>query len=106
MVSRNLRPAPEETCFLSEKQLRFVAAWAGNLIAAARVAGYKNPRAAAYKLMKDPEVVKALQTKQESLLQESGEHLARTLPRHRSTRSEREGIERSPRPLGLGSANY
>src|SRR5579864_7328769 len=77
-------PAPEKTSFLSEKQLRFVAAWTGNLIAAARVAGYKNPRAAAYKLMKDPEVVKALQTKQESMLQESGEHLARTLPLSRA----------------------
>src|SRR5579864_2826443 len=44
----------------------------------------QEPKAAAYKLMKDPEVVKALQTKQESMLQESGEHLARTLPLSRA----------------------
>jgi len=69
---------------LSEKKLRFVAAWTGNLVAAARTAGYKDPRAAAYRLMKDPEVVKALQQKQDSLLHESGEHLARTLPLSRA----------------------
>ena len=63
---------------LSQKKLRFVAAWTGNLVAAARTAGYTDPRQAAYKLMKDPDVVKALQQKQESLLKESGEHLART----------------------------
>ncbi len=71
---------PEENFFLSEKKLRFVAAWTGNLLAAARAAGYKDPRSAAYKLMKDPKVVQALQTKQESMLQESGEQMARTLP--------------------------
>src|SRR5215467_6437147 len=43
-----------------------------------------HPKVAAYKLMKDPEVVKALQKKQEALLQESGEHLARTLPLSRA----------------------
>src|SRR5205814_7090245 len=37
-----------------------------------------------YKLMKDPKVVQALQTKQEAMLQESGEHLARTLPLSRA----------------------
>ncbi len=77
-------PPPEENPFLSEKKLRFVAAWTGNLVAAARTAGYKNPKSAAYKLMKAPEVVQALQTKQEALLQESGEHLARTLPLSRA----------------------
>ena len=70
--------------FLSAKTLAFVAAWTGNLLAAARTAGYKHPKVAAYKLMKDPEVVKALQKKQESMLQESGEHLAHTLPLSRA----------------------
>ena len=70
--------------YLTEKQLRFVFAWTGNLIAAARTAGYSNPKGAAYKLMRDPHVVKALQKKQESMLQESGEHLARTLPLSRA----------------------
>ena len=77
-------PAPEEELFLTEKQLRFVAAWAGNLIAAARAAGCKRPKDAAYKLMKDANVVAALQAKQKSMLQESGEHLARTLPLSRA----------------------
>jgi len=70
--------------FLTERQLRFVSAWTGNLIAAARTAGYSNPRVAAHRLMKDPLVAEALQTKQESLLQESGEQLARTLPLSRA----------------------
>src|SRR5207302_14594 len=65
-IERPEPPAPEENPFLSEKKLRFVAAWTGNLIAAARTAGYKDPKNAAYKLMKDPEVVQALQTKQEA----------------------------------------
>jgi len=43
-----------------------------------------HPKVAAYKLLRDPEVVKALQKKQESMLQESGEHLARTLPLSRA----------------------
>jgi hypothetical protein len=77
-------PVPEENLFLTEKKLRFVAAWTGNLVAAARAAGYKDPKSSAYKLMKDPDVVKALQAKQESMLQESGEHLARTLPLSRA----------------------
>ena len=83
-IDEKTPPAHEESFFLSTKKLAFVSAWAGNLTAAARVAGYKNPRDAAYKLMKDPEVVKALQKKQESMLQESGEHLARTLPLSRA----------------------
>jgi hypothetical protein len=83
-IERPEPPAPEENPFLSEKKLRFVAAWTGNLVAAARTAGYKDPKGAAYKLMKDPDVVQALQTKQEALLQESGEHLARTLPLSRA----------------------
>ena len=70
--------------FLSAKKLAFVAAWTGNLMAAARTAGYKHPKVAAYKLMKDPEVIKALQKKQNSMLEESGEHLAHTLPLSRA----------------------
>ena len=81
------KPDPEEQrahrfqlrC-LTDMQLRFVSAWTGNLIAAARAAGYSDPKGAAYKLMKEPHVVEALQQKQESMLRESGEHLARTLP--------------------------
>jgi phage terminase small subunit len=69
---------------LTAMQLKFVGAWTGNLIAAAKTAGYSNPKAAAYKLMRDPYVVEALQKKQESMLQESGEHLARTLPLSRA----------------------
>lgn len=83
-IERPEPPALEEPPFLSEKKLRFVAAWTGNLIAAARAAGYRDPKSAAYKLMKDPGVVKALQAKQDSILQESGEHLARTLPLSRA----------------------
>lgn len=88
-IEQATRPKPDRTSdlhlsFLTEMQLRFVSAWTGNLIAAARTAGYSDPKGAAYKLMKDPNVVEALQKKQESMLQESGEHLARTLPLSRA----------------------
>src|SRR5215831_4745141 len=77
-LHRALKNVPRNV--LGEKKLRFVASWTGNLVAAARDAGYQDPYAAAYKLMKDPDVVKALQQKQESILQESAQHFARTLP--------------------------
>jgi len=97
MIFRNHRPDPIEQAtklklkpeeriaeirltHLTEKQLLFVSAWTGNLIAAARAAGYSNPRAAAYKLMRTPEVVSALQHKQEVMVRESGEQFARTVP--------------------------
>ncbi len=70
--------------FLSERKLRFVAAWAGNLVAAARVAGYKDPKSAAYKLGKDRLVVKALAKKQESMLREAAEQFVRAIPLSRS----------------------
>lgn len=74
---------------LTERQLRFVSAWTGNLIAAARTAGYSDPKAAAYRLMKEPHVVQAIQKKQDSMLQESGEQFARTLPLSRADVIER-----------------
>src|SRR5690348_16125305 len=89
-IEEETRPKPANptanlhlTC-LTEMQLKFVGAWTGNLIAAARTAGYSNRKAAAYKLMKDPHVAEALQAKQESMLQESGQYLARTLPLSRA----------------------
>lgn len=88
-IEKSSPPEPEERFFLSQKKLNFVAAWSGNLIAAARAAGYKDPKGAAYKLMKDPEVVKALQKKQEAMLQESGEQFARTIPLSRADVIER-----------------
>ena len=110
-------PAPDEDSFLSKKKLRFVAAWTGNLIAAARAAGYKDPKSAAYKLMKDPKVVTALHTanRQTALQRTNPGHLKlerwpkssqkpawiKSSTRRRSIRSEGEGIEGSRRPLRL-----
>src|SRR5689334_2789141 len=88
-IEKSSPPEPEERFFLSQKKLNFVAAWSGNLIAAARAAGYRDAKGAAYKLMKDPEVVKALQKKQEAMLQESGEQFARTIPLSRADVIER-----------------
>ena len=79
-IEHNLLRVGGHAGFLNQRQLAFVSAWTGNLIGAARAAGYANPKAAAYKLMKDPHVVEALRVKQEAMLQESGEHLARSLP--------------------------
>jgi hypothetical protein len=60
---------------LSQRQIKVLAFWAGDLIAAARAAGYKEPEQAAYRLMKNPLFVKTLQQKQESMAEQSGKIL-------------------------------
>ena len=60
---------------LSQRQIKVLAFWTGDLVSAARAAGYKEPEQAAYRLMKNPLFVKTLQQKQESMAEESGKIL-------------------------------
>src|SRR5262249_3440475 len=83
---------------LTEKQLLFVSAWTGNLIAPARPAGYSNPMAAADKPRRRPEVVSALQHKQGGRVRESGEQFARTVPSAAQTSSTASGNSLKSRP--------
>jgi phage terminase small subunit len=59
--------------------LKFVSAWQGTAISAARAAGYKHPKASAEKLMKNPTVIDAIKKKQDALSEESGKRLAQEL---------------------------
>jgi hypothetical protein len=56
--------------------LNFVAAWRGNAVAAARAAGYKNPKASAEKLMKNPTMQDAIRKRQEFLIEETTKRFA------------------------------
>jgi phage terminase small subunit len=64
---------------LTENMLNFVAAWHGNAVAAARAAGYRNPKAAAHKLMKNPIVADEIRRKQKAMTEESGKLLGTQL---------------------------
>lgn len=64
---------------LTPKELAFVAAWQGDQTAAARQAGYKNPKQAGHKLMTTARVKKAVEAKQKAVVQESGTQLGKTL---------------------------
>lgn len=67
------------TGLLSKEMLKFVAAYEGNATTAARRAGYKNPKSAANKLMKNPTVTDAIKKKQDAMAEEFGRRLAREL---------------------------
>jgi hypothetical protein len=70
---------PKFADFLNPQQLQVVSAWTGDLIAAAKAAGYKHPRLAANRLMKNPVFVQNLKRKQESMAEESGKTLGRQI---------------------------
>lgn len=60
-------------------QMKVLLSWNGDLVAAARAAGYKNPKVAALNLMKNPVFTYNLQRKQESMAEESGKTLGRQM---------------------------
>jgi phage terminase small subunit len=67
------------TGILSEKMMKFVAAWQGNAVAAAHAAGYRNPKISAYRVMKEPIVRDAIRRKQKAMIEESGKLLGAQL---------------------------
>src|SRR5258708_16397360 len=70
---------PRFADFLNPRQLQVVSEWNGDLIAAAKAAGYKHPRLAANRLMKNQVFVQNLKRKQESMAEESGKTLGRQI---------------------------
>ncbi|HEY6252568.1 MAG TPA: hypothetical protein VI685_21645 [Candidatus Angelobacter sp.] len=64
---------------LTRKMLAFVTSWQGDALAAARAAGYKNPKSSAEKLMSNPTVTDAIKKKQDAVLEESGRRLGKEL---------------------------
>jgi hypothetical protein len=70
---------PRFANFLNPQQLQVVSEWNGDLIAAAKAAGYKHPRLAANRLMKNQVFVQNLKRKQESMAEESGKTLGRQI---------------------------
>jgi hypothetical protein len=64
---------------LTPMQLKFVGAWAGDNTAAARKAGYRQPKQAAAKLMKVPAIREAIAEKQAAAVSAAGKKLGRTI---------------------------
>jgi phage terminase small subunit len=64
---------------LTGKTLKFVIAWQGDAVAAAAAAGYKHPKTAAYRLMKNSHINKEIRRKQTIMIEESARHLAAQL---------------------------
>ena len=64
---------------LTTKQQQAILLWSGDIIAAARAAGYSEPAKTAYRLMKNPEFTKQLMLKQETMIKESAKLLAREI---------------------------
>ena len=64
--------------------LKFVAAWQGDAVAAARAAGYRNPVTDAYRLMNNPTVITEVKRKQRVIAEESGRRIAAQLTFDRS----------------------
>jgi hypothetical protein len=69
---------------LSTKSLKFIGAWQGDAVAAARIAGYSNPRSAASKLMKNDAIRAEIRRKQIAMTEESGKRLGVELTFDRS----------------------
>src|SRR5438105_3145134 len=69
---------------LSPQMLKFVAAWQGDAVAAARAAGYRNPVTDAYRLMNNPTVITEVKRKQRVIAEESGRRMAAQLTFDRS----------------------
>jgi hypothetical protein len=77
-------PSPDASGILSEKMLKFIAAWQGNAIAAAKAAGYRKPQVVACRLMKNPTIRAEIRRKQIAMTEESGKRLGVELTFDRS----------------------
>ncbi len=69
---------------LSPKMLKFVVAWQGDAVAAARAAGYRTPKTAAGKLLSNPTILAHIRRKQRIITDESATRLAGQLNFDRS----------------------
>ena len=64
---------------LTPKQLKFVACWQGDAVAAAREAGFKFPDREGARLLKNLAVKAAVEAKQAKLIDASGDQLAKNI---------------------------
>jgi phage terminase small subunit len=78
------RQSSTDSDILSEKKLKFVAAWQGDAIAAARAAGYRKPKSMAFRIMQDETVQTELRRKQRIMTDESAKRIAGQLVFDRS----------------------
>ncbi|HEV2962628.1 MAG TPA: terminase small subunit [Candidatus Angelobacter sp.] len=69
---------------LSRKMLKFVAAWQGNAIAAARAAGYSKPKSMAFRIMQNDTIKTEIRRKQKIMTEESAKRIAAQLTFDRS----------------------
>jgi phage terminase small subunit len=76
--------SPDVSGIVTGKMLKFIAAFQGNAVAAARAAGYRKPERMAYKLMKNPTLQTLIKSKQIAMSQESGKRLGAKLSFDRS----------------------
>ena len=70
------RKRPDVSDILSAKKLKFLAAWQGNALSAARAAGYRSPKTAACTLMNDETIQTEIRRKQRIMTDESAKRLA------------------------------
>lgn len=75
---------PDASGVLSSKMLKFIAAWQGDAIAAARAAGYRHPKSMAFKIMQNEVVNTEIRRKQRIMTEESAKRLAAQLNFSRS----------------------
>ena len=78
------RKRPDAEDILSAKKLKFIAAWQGDALAAARAAGYRSPKTAACTVMNDPTVKSEIRRKQKIMTEESAKRIAAQLTFNRS----------------------
>jgi phage terminase small subunit len=78
------KKSPDAPGILTEKMLKFIDAWQGNAIAAAKAAGYRKPQVVACRLMKNPTIRAEIRRKQIAMSQESGKRLGGQLNFDRS----------------------
>jgi hypothetical protein len=65
-----------QTGILTKRQMDFVSSWSGSSVAAARAAGYRDPKGSACKIMKNQPVKDLIREKQQAMARESGRALA------------------------------
>src|SRR5437763_3293544 len=78
------RKRPDVSDILSAKKLKFLAAWQGDALAAARAAGYRSPKTAACTVMNDLTIQTEIRRKQRIMTEESAKRIAAQLDFNRS----------------------
>ena len=70
---------PKPQGILRERQLKFIMAWRGDAVAAARAAGYRKPEIVGCRLLQNPAIETEIRRKQRIMTEESAKHIAAQL---------------------------